>query len=181
MGGIIKLFFGIGTSIFKWVLGIIKAIFDFCGKHPLLAAAIFIDIVLLVGCWWGYQRHRDALEKDITITELNSTIEEKDSIIDQLYERIDQYAQALDKSRKDHVATIREHNEAIQRLKRENEAQLAKAKKEAERTRVQRDEYMRLSEKYRRPSGQGGTPEERIVREEDLNRQFIQDFKGVGQ
>ena len=180
MGKILFGILGIGKAIVLWVVGLIKAIFDFCAKHPLIAAAIFIDILLIAGCYWGYTRHRDALDKDVTITQLESDIEEKDTLIDQLYERLEQYVVALRESREDHVATIRENNQAVRRLKDSADGQLARAREEAERSKEQRDRYFKLSERYREALVEGGTPEERIEREEQINREFIRDFKEVG-
>lgn len=172
---------GIGKAIIGWILGIIKAIFEFCKRRPILALVIAIDIALIAGCVWGYTRHRDALEKEATITQLHKDIKEKDSLIEHLYKRLDEYVDALNVSQKRHAESIRRNNEAIVELKEKADQQLARAQAEAARSKAQRDRYFQLAEKYRRAAERYGTPEERIANEERLNDEFIKDYRGVRQ
>lgn len=178
MGILLKLL-GIGRAIVNWVLGLVKAVFDFAAKRPLLAFFIVLDLLLIAGCWWGFGRHRDAQAAQVQVTALEAQIVEKDSLIEQLYQRLQDYALALDKSHSDHTATIRENNDAVQGLKRAADKQLARAQEEALKSKAQRDRYFALAERYRGALVQGGTPEERIAREEAINQQFIRDFREV--
>lgn len=170
---------GIGKAIIGWILGIIQAIFNFCKSHPLMALAILIDVILIYGCVWGYAQHRDSLDKDVKITALHKTVKEKDSLIEKLYKRIDEYVEALKESQEKHVATIKRNNAAVDHIKEAADEQLAAAQREAVKNRHQRDQYFQLAEKYRSALNQGGTPEERIAREEQINQDFIREFKGI--
>lgn len=172
---------GIGKAILGFFLGVLKGVFEFCQKHPLLALALFIDIILLYGCWWGYKQHNISEARGAQIVQLEKTIKEKDSLIDQLYARIKEYAVALKLAQDGRVKDIEEHNKAVQHLQQIGDAQLAAAQKKAEETKKQRDAYFKLSEKYRRVLAQGGnlTPAERIAREEQINREFMREMQGV--
>ncbi len=170
---------GIGKAILGFFLGVLKGIFEFCQKHPLLALALFVDVILLYGCWWGYRQHTKSELRGAQIVELHKTIKEKDSLIELLYKRIKQYAAALSEAQDGRVADIREHNQAVQSIKSVADQQLARAQKEAEAKKRERDQYFMLAEKYRRALTKGGTPEQRIANEERINREFIKDYQGV--
>ena len=170
---------GIGKAIINWILGIVKAFFDFCAKHPLMAFFIALDIILVYGCWWGYKQHVESNSRGVEIVQLKQTIKEKDSLIEQLYNRTNEYVEALREAQKRNVETIKRNNAAVENLKSEADDQLERAQREAARTKAQRDQYFQLAERYRHALNQGGTPEERIAREEKINDQFIRDYRGV--
>jgi hypothetical protein len=172
---------GIGKAILAFFLGLIKVIMEWAGKHPLLAAAIAVDIVLLYGCWWGYGQHRDSVAKSAEITQLHTEIKQKDGLIEMLYRRLKEYAVALTDEQNARESDIKEHNKAVEDLRKAGDSQLAAAQKKAEETKKQRDAYFLLSEKYRRVLSQSGnlTPAERIAREEEINRDFIREYQGV--
>jgi hypothetical protein len=172
---------GIGRAILGFFLGVLKGIFEFCQKHPMLALALFVDIVLLYGCWWGYKQHNISENRGAKIVQLEHTIKEKDSLIEMLYKRVAEYAAALKTSQDGRVADIEQHNREVLHLQQIGDEQLAEAQKRAELTKKQRDAYFALSEKYRRVLSQGGnlTPAERIAREEQINAEFIRDMQGV--
>lgn len=170
---------GIGKTIFGFILAVIKWIADFAQKHPLLFIAICIDLVLLYGCYWGYKQHNLAEDRQVKITELKREIKDKDSTIELLYKRVKEYAKALQDSQNGRVRDIQEHNKAVENLRRVADEQIRKAQEEAARTRAQRDAYMKLSEKYRNPGPNCGTPEQRIACEQKINREFIQDIQKV--
>lgn len=173
---------GIGKAILGFFLGVIKGIFEFCQKHPLLALALFVDVLLLYGCWWGYKQHNISEARGAQIVQLEKDLKEKDNLIELLYKRIKEYAGALKNAQDGRVADIEQHNKAVNDLKKVADQQLAAAQKRAEETKKQRDAYFKLAEKYRRTLAQGGnlTPAERIQREEQINREFIRDMQGVG-
>lgn len=178
MGILFKLL-GIGRAIISWFLGIIHGLFKWCSKHPLLALAIAIDLVLVAGCWWGYGQHSDSQAKSVQIVQLHKDIKEKDSLIELLYKRIKEYGAALTEAQDGRVADIEQHNKAVRDIQRVADEQIAKARLEAERTKRQRDAYFKLSEKYRRAGPNCGTPDKRIACEERINREFIRDMQAI--
>jgi septal ring factor EnvC (AmiA/AmiB activator) len=191
--GILLKLLGVGNFLLKLAKGffsfigkLLSALMDWAGKHPLLAVAIAIDIVLLCGCWWGVKQHEHVAQKQAEIVQLQNTIQQKDNqikqdkgLIDTLYERIKEYAAALTNSQNELTKTIQENNVAVERLKKTADAQLAAAQKQAEKSKRQRDAYYLLSEKYRHALHTGGTPEQRIASEEKINSEFIREFQGV--
>ena len=179
MLGIALKLLGIGKAILGWFLGIIQQGFEWAQNHPLLALAIVVDVALLAGCWWGYGQHRDSQAKSVTITQLQGEVKQKDSLIDQLYERIKEYAAALEQTEAAREADIKQHNEAVDSIKKAADQQIADAQRKAAETKKERDAYFLLSQKYRQAITKGGTPEQRIANEEQLNREFIRDMQGV--
>lgn len=175
--GILLSLLGVGKSILGFGLGLFKALLDWAGRHPLLALAIAVDIILLCGCFWGVRQHVTLEKRDAQIVQLQGTIKQDNSLIQTLYQRIKEYTAAIAQRDETLRETIDDNNKAVERLKKAADAQLAAAQKQAEKSKRERDYYAGLVSKYQKPGRNCGTADARIACEEQLNRQFITDFK----
>lgn len=154
---------GWGKTLMDWLLALAKAIFDFIMKYPWQAAVIGLTALLVFVMW-----RADGISNELETTKTEKVAVEK---------KLKSYVVALDNEKKAHKNTIADHNRAVRSIKEAADATKKRAEAEAARRLKEVKKFERLARDFGSANPSTGTAEERILREEKTNGEFIKEFR----
>ena len=154
---------GWGKTLMEWLLALVKGIFQFVMKYPWQAAVIGLVAALVFVMW-----RADGISNELETTQLAKAKVEK---------QLKEYVVVLDNEKKAHANTIKDHNRAVRAIKEAADNTKKRAEAEAARRLKEVRKFEQLARDYRNANPSTGTAEERILREEKTNGDFIKDFR----
>lgn len=159
-----------GKLLLEFILEILKSIFKFALAKPFQFLTIVLSLTLLWAGWYTIQTRAELIQTRHIVDEKVTFIKGQDKVIKE-------YVTALDTEKKNHVASIKRSNQAVENLKKTADAALARAQAAGIKAAAEKTKYDRLGESYGRTNPSTGKPADRIKREEATNDSFIEEWK----